>query len=303
MTDDNAPSRRRMLQLAGGVAAGALAGCTEVLPGTNQTSKPTSKPTVIEDTTFEGETIVVHLKDGTDADAIDLRSPEDKLLDTAKIGRKKTVEFSLYAETDMPLAPGKYTLVAVDKSGEEPQQLGSRTLDLTMSLSITDVRTKQTSGLNSPPDVQIKIKNTGELPAKIEYIGFPKGILSPDPAPSESDSPIETYEATSGGQIVAPGSKATFQSFDTPLRSSGKPKQGAVGVPKEGTTWEQLKANHCNGEQYSASLVVVPKYGDKHRRTVAFKYAGDVARRSAGPGYFCTDTSVTSAETNTTDTA
>lgn len=61
MTDDNAPSRRRLLQLAGTVTAGALAGCAEWLPGSNSTPKATQKPAVIEDTTFEGETIVVQV--------------------------------------------------------------------------------------------------------------------------------------------------------------------------------------------------------------------------------------------------
>jgi hypothetical protein len=286
-----------VLQGTGALTAGALAGCLGFLPS--------SQPTVIDDITFQGDQFTVHLTDGTNVDAIDLRSPDGDLLDTVRVRRQSTVEFSLYAGVDTPYPPGRYTLVAVEMSKNgDSQRISTHPLELTMGMSITDVRTVTVLG-GGPPKVQVTVTNTVKLPIKIEYMGFPKGILSPAPSPEEAaNSPLPAYESTSGtGQIAPAGTKTTFESAYSPLRSSGKPQQGAVGVPKEGASWDQLKRNHCNGEQYQATLVVVPKYGHAHRRTVTFKYAGEADRRSFGPGYFCTRATVVSIDRKNTSTS
>jgi hypothetical protein len=121
-----------VLQGTSALTVGALAGCLGFLPS--------SQPTVIDDITFQGDKFVAHLTDGTNADAIDFRSSSGELLHTASIGRKPSVTFSLFADAHTPYLPGKYTLVAVETSGNEPQTISKRSLKLTSSFSVVNVR-------------------------------------------------------------------------------------------------------------------------------------------------------------------
>lgn len=305
--DSHARSRRRVLLLAGGGAVAGLAGCFGLFSG--------SDPTVIEDITFQGETVVIHLTDETTADAIDLRSPSGELLETASIGRKSRVEFSLHPATNRPRPPGEYTLVAVKTSGNgESQQITTRPLTLTSAFTVSEIRpvTNPETGGSLPFEgkVQITIENTGTLPLRLNYIGFPTGVPSPNPAPSETSVRKQGYTLISGEQNPIPiGGTPTFESEFAILWTrggrtlNGTIKQGAVGIPKEGATWPQVKRNHCNGEQHPATLVVIPGQGPMHRLTVTFKYAGKAARN--GPmdtDYGCTNVTVVSTErANTTD--
>jgi hypothetical protein len=262
---------------------------------------PGSTPTVIEDITFHGEKTVVHLPDDTNADAIDLRSPSGELLQTASIGRQSSITFSLYKNPITPYPPGTYTLVAVETSdGSEPQTLGKHSLELTSSFSVVDVRPIKAPGSGPPPfdgKVQMTIENTGTLPVKIDYIGFPNGVPSPNPPPSETPQNGSNYVAMSEtGHIVPVGGQATFESRFAPLWTrGGMSEEGAVGVPQEGASWQHVKRTHCNGERHPATLVVVPGQGPTHRLSVTFKYAGTAARMgSYGTDYGCTNVTVVS---------
>lgn len=129
MTTDRSHSRRRVLQLTGAVTTGALAGCLGFLSS--------SKPSVFKNVSVEGEQIVIQLTDDTNADAIDFRSPSDELLHTASIGRKSTVSFSLYKDTNTPYSSGDYTLVAVTTSGNGASQtLEKHPITLTSSFDV-----------------------------------------------------------------------------------------------------------------------------------------------------------------------
>lgn len=280
---------------------GALAGCLGFLSG--------SDPTVIKNVTFQGEQVVVHLADDTNADAIDFRSPSDELLDTASIGRKSKVTFSLYENTATPYSPGDYTLVAVETSGDgESQSLDNQSLNLTSSFSVADVRPIKDPGSGDPPfdgKVEITLDNTGTLPIRLAYIGFPSGVPSPNPPPSEMPAPRSNYVPTSGsGHFLPVKAQSTFESRFSPLWTrGGTPKNGAVGVPNQGASWQQIKNNHCNGEHHPATLVVVPEHGAPHKRTVTFKYGGTAARQdSHDTDYGCTNVSVVNSQPATTST-
>jgi hypothetical protein len=264
---DAYPTRRRVLQLTGAGTVSALAGCAWILPG--------STATVIEDLTFQGTSVVVHLPDDTAADAIDLRSPSGELLHTASIGRQSTVELSLYKYTLTPYLPGTYMLVAVDTSGSEPQTLDKQSLDLTSSLSVADVRPIKEPDTSFYRKIRVSTANTGTLPVSIEYIGFPTGVPAPNPPPSATPPNGSQYVSLSDtGHIVPVEGQVTFESGFYPLWSSGASRaDGAVGVPNDGASWQQVTTNHCNGEQHPATLVV-PGHGPTYRLTVTFKYAG-----------------------------
>lgn len=305
MIDDNSRSRRRVLQLAGAGAVGTLTGCLGIFFGAEQ-------PTVINDITFDGERVVVHLPDETTADAIEFRSPTDELLATASIGRTSTVAFSLHPATNRPRPPGEYTLVAVETGGSEPQRLDTRPLSLTSAVAVREIRpvSKSANGPSLPFEgkLQLTIKNTGTLPLRLTYIGFPSGVPSPHPAPSETSVRKQGYTRIAGTHNPIPiGETATFETEFAPLWTrggramNGSLKDGAVGVPQQNATWTQVTRTHCNGEQYPATLLVIPSQGPTHRLTVTFKYAGQAARM--GPrdtDYGCTNVSVVSVERTTT---
>jgi hypothetical protein len=82
------------------------------------------------------------------------------------------------------------------------------------------------------------------------------------------------------------------------------PDSDVVGVPKEGASWQQIKANHCNGETYTATLVIISARGKRVEKSVTFRYSGKATRRQAGDiDYGCTNVSVVnvkSANSNTT---
>lgn len=301
MTLNRSPSRRRVLQLTGGLVTGALSGCLGFLSGSNAT--------VIKNVTYQGEQVVVHVPDDTNATAIDFRRPSDELLDTATIGRKSKVTFSLYEHTATPYSPGDYTLVAVETSGNgDSQTLDTQSLPLTSSFSVADVRPIKDPGSGDPPfdgKVKITLTNTGTLPVRIAYIGFPSGVPSPNRPPSKTSQPRPNYVPTSGtGHFVPVESQSTFESRFSPLWTrGGTPKNGAIGVPNQGASWQQIKTNHCNGEHHPATLVVVPEHGAPHRLTVTFKYGGTAARqRSTDTDYGCTNVSVVSTQPTNTST-
>jgi hypothetical protein len=297
-------SRRRVLQLAGAGTASALAGCAWILPD--------STATVIEDTTFQGTSVVVHLPDDTDADAIDLRSPSDELLHTASIGRQSTVSLPLYlSATNSPRSPGEYTLVAVATSDNgESQTLDEQSLSLTSAFTVREIRpvSDPQVGTSFPFDakVQLTIKNTGTLPLMIDYIGFTRGVPKPTPPPSQTDGTSPDYRFIAGEGFPIPiGGTPTFESGFAPLWTRGGSRtDGAVGVPKDSASWQQVKTNHCNGEQYPASLVIESGQGPTHRLTVTFKYAGTAARKgSYSTDYGCTNVTVTSIDRKPTRTS
>jgi hypothetical protein len=242
MTSDPPRSRRRVLQLAGAGTIGTLTGCFGFLSG--------SEPTVIDKITFDRETVVVHLTDETSVDAIDLRSPSDELLNTVRVGRQSTVEFGLYAGTDTPYPPGTYTLVAVETNENgESHQLSTRTIDLTLSMEITDVQTVTDAfGASVPAKIRVTVKNTGRLPIKIAYLGVPAGVPSPDSPPAKADSPIAGFLSTSNtGQLAPVGTKTTFETRGSPLRYDGTVEPGGVKEPPREASWDQLSGTTAPG--------------------------------------------------------
>jgi hypothetical protein len=308
--DETPRSRRRVLQLTGAVTAGALAGCSGVFGESN--------PTVIKNVSFKSQQFVVRLKNETNADKIDLRSPSGELLRTASVGRKRKVSFPLFNDSDMPYPPGNYTLVAVETSGNEPQRISEHSVELTSSFSALLVRPvyedpPDDSFTSNPPPfatkVRVTIANTGKLPVGIKYIGIPEGVPSPAKPPTAPGS--EGFRPVDGSGLpphyVPVDGAINFQSFGAPLyyfQSSGEDiDPDAVGVPKQGASWEQIQANHCNGETYTATLVIVPVQGSKRKLSVTFKYGGKATQRSAGStDYGCTNVSVVSTERENTTT-
>lgn len=304
MTTDSSYSRRRVLQLTGGLTTGALAGCLGFLSG--------SDPSVIENVTFDGTQMVVHLADETNADAIDLRSPSDEKLRTASVGRKSTVAFSLYKKQTIPYPPGKYTLVAVDTSGDEPQTLTTHSLELTSSFEVTNVRPIEKDltnnfGANTPPvasTVRVTLQNTGDLPVGITYIGFPKGVPSPNDPPSAFPQGI--YPQT-GPKVIAGGAQTTLEPLGPLLRYvqpfGQSPDQAAVGVPNQSASWQQIKANQCTGDQQTATLLIATANGATYTTSVTFKYGGQAFRHDAGSlNYACSNVTVVDGPTNTRTT-
>ena len=303
MSDGHPLTRRRLLQLTGTGTASALAGCAWLLPG--------STATVIEDITVQGTSAVVHLTDDTAADAIDLRSPSGELLHTASIGRQSMVRVPLYlSATNSPRAPGEYTLVAVATSdGGESQTLDKQSLSLTSSFAVREIRpvSDPHTGTSFPFDakVQLTIENTGTLPLMINYIGFTNGVSNPNPPPSQTGGNSPHYALIIGDGFPIPiGGTPTFESRFAPLWSNGATRaDGAVGVPQDDASWQQVTTNHCTGEHHPATLVIVPGHGPTHRLTVTFKYAGPAARM--GPyttDYGCTNVTVSSIDRPNTPT-
>lgn len=320
MTDDtDTRTRRRMLELAGGVTATALAGCSGFLSKSKPTgSKTEAKPTVIENIAFLSQKFIVRLKDGTNADAIDFRDSSGELLRTASVGRKSTIDFPLFDTSGTPYPPGEYTLVAVETSGDEPERINKHSIKLTSAFSVIHVQPvyedpqSDFSSSKSPPfatKVRVTLMNTGKLPVGIKYIGVPEGVPSPTEPPTASGSvgfrPVDEFDSP---PYYIPANRAMkFQSVGTPLwyyESSVKDSgSSAVGVPKQGATWKQIQRNHCNGETHTATLVVVPVQGQTHRQPVTFKYSGQATQRdSMDVDYGCTNVSVVSIETETSNT-
>jgi hypothetical protein len=310
VTNENSHSRRRVLQLTGAATAGALAGCSGVFGG--------SDPTVIKNVSFTGQQFTVQLKNGTNADKIDLRSPSGELLRTASVGRKTKVTFPLFNESDMPYPPGNYSLVAVETSGDEPQRISEHSAELTSSFSALLVRPVKIDprsdyvNSNPPPfagPVRVTIANTGHLPVGIKYIGIPEGVPSPTKPPSAPRSQSFRPVGESGlpPYYVPADEGVNFQSVGAPLwyyePSVEASDPSAVGVPKEGASWEQIQANHCNGETYTATMVIVPVQGSKRKLSVTFKYSGKATQRDAlDIDYGCTNVSVVRTEGENTTT-
>lgn len=306
MTTDSSYSRRRVLQLIGAVTTGALSGCLGFLSG--------SDPSVIENVTFDGTRMVVHLVDDTNADAIDLRSPSDKLLHTASIGRKSSVALSLTKKPYTPYPPGTYTLDAIktDDTGSAAT-ISTRSLELTSSIEVSNVRPMTTdqdsSGDNNPPPtagpVHITLSNTGNLPVGIAYLGFTQGVPSPDPLPKNS---IGTYSPISNkGRFLPGGAQRMFKSFGAPLRHARppgqQPKQRAAGAPKQGASWTHIKQSYCNGEQHTATLLVVPTQGNPLKTAVTITYSGTAVRHDPlAIDYACSNVTVDNTSTKNTPT-
>jgi hypothetical protein len=212
--------RRRSPTLAGAVTAGALAGCAGVFGESN--------PKVIKNISFKGQQFVVHLKNGTNADEIDLRSPSGELLRTVSVGRQSKVTFPLFNESDAPYPPGNYTLVAVETSGDEPQRISEHPLELTSSFSSLLVRPVERDPqsdyvISNPPPfagpVRITIANRGNLPVGIKYIGIPEGVPSPTNPPKSPNSHSFRPVGESGlpPYYIPVNGTANFQSVGSPL--------------------------------------------------------------------------------------
>ncbi len=311
MTNDSSRPRRYVLQLAGTITAGMLAGCTGFLPFSS------SNQSVIEDVNYQGEQAVVHLKDGSNADTIEFRNPNDKLRDSASIGQKSDITFYLLKDPNTPLSPGEYTLVAVNTEGDESETISTHQLELTSSFSIEEVRPvkerMQSDFTTNPPKtdgtVEVSIQNTGTLPAKITYIGIPDGVPDPDDPPS-AQGPA-AYQTVQGNHrlptLLPVDEQLAFESVATPLgyyQPAGQPTdQSAIGEPEQGASWEQIKETQCNGQQHPATVVVVPEQGSTQRLSVTFKYGGETVRgQSFATDYECTNVTVTNMETATNTT-
>lgn len=316
MIENNTLSRRHVLQFTGTITIGLLAGCADYLPFAS------SETTVIEDVTFEGEQAVVHLKDGTKADEIDFRSPNDELLNTVSIERKSKVTVPL-KETHSAFPPGTYSLEAVDTEENEPQTIDTHEIKLTSSFEVEEVRPvkhqMQSDFTPDPPEtmgkVRISIRNTGTLPVRIMDLGIPEGVPDPTDPPTEQTSSIQ---ASSPFQIVSTQDRlptiipideqVTFESVASPLgyyqQAGQQVDQNAVGVPEEGASWEQIKENQCNGQEHPASVVVMPEQGTQRRLSVTFKYDGEAIRgQSFDTDYECMNVTATDIEaaTNTSE--
>lgn len=305
-----------MLQYGGVLAGSAFAGCSRLISDATQQA--------VDTVSFNEGQLIINLNPDTDADTIEFRSPDGKLLQTSQISRKQQVTVPLLIKygnvhgVNKPLPAGDYGLIATKSSEDNDHKtVSEQTVELTSSFSVADVSVLKN---NAPSDfdnnvpayadnLQVTVKNDGNLPLGIKYIGVTDGVPSPIPPPQEvlgggmSTSVFELADNhRSGPFYIDSNSTLTFKTTTGPLsyysywqnpEGGDSPGPHTWGAPKNGASWETIQANYCTGDQHPATIVVAPINLESQQATVTLRWDGKATRRQRlDTDYACTNVSV-----------
>jgi len=256
MTDQRVP-RRQFLKA--GLAAGVvgLAGCSD--SGTSGGQTPTNS--VFEETSTSGSDLLVRLKQGHDANKINLIDPTGKIFTSAGIeAGVSTVEFKLFdLDRGWHYEPGEHSLVAI-KNGEE---IASWNLDLTPDLNIIDVQ-QYRGGRPTPSNranLLVTVENTGTAPTWVYYVGY-ENSLDRD----ANHIPTNNYARTS------------------PMLNLEKPEQKSDVILQPGGSVDLLgnhspfllsREDHCNELTLKMEVVVSAGGGEDARQQLQATLSGN----------------------------
>jgi hypothetical protein len=312
-------SRRQAVHYGGAFVATLLAGCSGLITSTGEQQ-------AVKSVSFNKGRLIINLNSDTDAEAIEFYTPNDELLQTVSVGRKQQVSVSLFTEptnplgVKKPLPAGDYGLIAT-KSGSgnnEPKTISDQTVELTSSFSITGVSVLEG---NAPSDftqdapsyaenLKVTVKNTGNLPLGVKYVGVTDGVPSPTPPPQEvlqggmrtSAFELAAHHST-GPYYIDSNSTLAFKTTTGPLsyyspwqnpEGGDSPRPHTWGAPKNGASWETIQANYCQGNQHPATIVVAPMNLEPQRATATLRWGGMATRRQRlDTDYACTNVAVT----------
>jgi hypothetical protein len=310
-------SRRQMLRCGGIIAGSVFAGCSGLGSDTNQQA--------VDTVSFDEGQLIINLNPDTDAGTIEFHSPNGQLLQTAQIGRKQQVTMSLLTEPSSalgvkkPLPAGDYGLIATKSSGDNNHKtVSEQTVELTSSFSLAGVNVLKSNSPsdysnNAPPyaeNLKVTVKNDGNLPLGIKYIGVIDGVPSPMPQPQKvlaggmRTSAFELADQNSTGPYyIDSNSTLAFKTTTGPLsyyaywqnpEGGDSPGPHTWGAPKNGTSWETIQANYCTGDQHPATIVVAPINLGSQQATVTLRWDGKATRRQRlDTDYACTNVSIT----------
>ncbi|SHL60057.1 hypothetical protein SAMN05444342_4218 [Haladaptatus paucihalophilus DX253] len=287
-------SRRQVLATSGTLGATALAGCN-ALGG--------SDPSAIKEITKQMATLTVTLRSGDAATAVNFINPDGKPVTTKRISNgQTTVQLPLVQPGDLlPLRAGKYKVVAEKDNetvGEQPVNLtrsykmvGTKVVN---EISGTDFST--TKKVQYAADIAVQLKNTGDVPIKLDYLGATKGVPSPVAPPGKGGmGDTASHVRMNADQIpvnerdyIGAGQRVPFKTDDQTLVYYDMSMSEKI-------PWKKLKAKHCNGEKRTATLLIKGvRDSSPQRYSVSIQYGGKAIERDAiRTDWACAQASVT----------
>lgn len=253
-------SRRHVVTALGGSMV-SLSGCLNL--GGLLGSKPT-----ITQTTGQPFQLAVSLRENASVSRVNLVAPDGTTVNQTSVSAgQTTVELPLLAVRNdySPLSPGKYTITV----GKDGKTVAQKEIKLTTSWTVADAQAKNNK------NVRVTLKNTGDLPVKVTYLGITKGIPTPDDPPQQSTAGTPRRTNASNReklrQSIGAGNRATFSVHSGPLVFyKGTPKQS---LPQ----WER-KASKCRGVTHDATLMLTVTPTGKRTYSLPVTYAGNPQR-------------------------
>lgn len=298
-------TRRRLLATGAAVATGATAGCLGGFLGggnnsSNSSATPTPEISAIEGYGADGNSLVVRVADDADTEKLDgfrLISPDgSEDVDKAELEGTNEVKLSL-VNNGNPISPGNYTVQAAysDKNVDDSVEL--RAEPKVTKVKLVAGRTSQTP--------QVTVTNTGMLPVKMQYVGFPDKVPSPN-SPSndvKSQGMVGLERVNEGNDpLLSKGEEGTFKGSNrNPFYFKSQQKSD---IPKEfqydPSNEQQIRNQFCNGETVDTELVVIIG-GDRLTYPASITYDGKVKIEDSGDNTFiCSNVSASFENTSRT---
>lgn len=294
LSETDPVSRRRVLATSGTLAATALAGCNAF--GSSSAIKEISKNTW---------QLTVTLQSGDVATAVNFINPNGQPVITKPISNGQTqVKLPLVQPgTDLlPLHAGKYKVVAEKDS----ETVGKQTVELKRSYKLVGMKVinetsstdfASTQEVTYATDIAVQLKNTGDVPIKLSYLGATKGVPSRVAPPGQGGfTDTASHKRMNAGNIplserdyIGSGQRVPFKT-DTGQLSYYEAPGTNQDIP-----WKKLKAKHCNGEKRKATLLVKGvRDSSPQRYSVTIQYGGKAIRRDViDTDWACAQASVT----------
>lgn len=289
-------SRRRILATSGSLVATALAGCNALGGSGSSAIKEISKKPWRLDVT---------LSSGDVATSVNFINPDGTPVTTKSVSNGQTqVKFPLIwnQQNDvLPLPAGEYTIVAE----KDDETVGKQTIKLTRSYKLVGMRVvNDPVGTGFSPnekdtfaaDIAVQLKNTGDLPVKLAYLGATKGVPSPVAPPGQGGMRnTASHSRLNAGNIpinahdfVGSGQRVPFRTKSLVLLHT------KFGLNNK-TPWKKLKTKSCTGEKQTATLLVKCAHDQSPQRySVTIQSGGNATRMdSINTEWACSQASVT----------
>lgn len=237
-----------------------------------------STPAAITNTTLQPFKLIVKLHEEVKVSAVNLISPNGTTVSSKSVSAgQTTVGLPLIQATNgtpKALAPGTYQVVVANNN----KTVDQKEIQLDTLWDLTDVMAKNSK------DMVISIRNSGQLPVKLTYLGVIAGVPNPnDPPQNSSLSPIRIDELNRDQltQFIGNGNRATFRVPREPFQF--------YAITASTPQW-QHKAVKCRGLTHEATLVLTMEPTGKRTYSVPITYGGE-SNRNLG-GHLCSNIAI-----------
>lgn len=221
MRSNHARTRRRFLGALSASGLAGLAGCSNTPTGSTSTATTPEPGQPIQETSFEGEYLVVRLADDHEVSRVNLIDPNGELFTQATVAQGETtvrlqiLDMGNYGTNAEHYPPGDYEIVSVAE-----ESTSKFSLSLEPKLELIDVA--QFSEPEGPGDhgkLTITLKNSGNAPSwvyDVAYQGSPNYVANRALQDDRGHLLLSRFEKPADA-IIYPGETGSFIGTSVPL--------------------------------------------------------------------------------------